>query len=521
MTRRLIVLAIVALLGAAIVAVAIASAPLLRDAALRELRAAGFTDAQVASASLAPDGLHFADITLDEGGALHVDEVVLPWSLDLLRGVVNGATLIGARVVVDARSAATGAKAFAWGPAPPLSLVLRGATLVVLNDAEAVWLAFDATTASNGPAGAVRFTGNGTFHHDGNLVVPLATALTVDWTAAGLTVNGRLTDAASGLDVTLAGTVQPGAGTGDLRVSATTLRLAPQHSLAAISPVLARTLASLVHDVSGQVTPEGRLAWRPGAAATTTARVQLADIAFVSSHGRASGVSGAVAFADLSPLRLDGTQRLRVARAEASVALGDIELELRQNAAGTPVVNRIAATALGGRVEAGPITVSLARQRTTVRFRDVGVTDVLALGGPAGLSGEGKLSGDLTIDVSPDQVGLDHGELAATGPGRLSYTPSDPSSLGEQAATVLAVLSDFHYQRLTITFARSGEGAAAQLAGRMRVEGNNPGFQDGHPVVLNVNLSGDIEQTLQAALGLYRLPAEIMRAARSLEPRAP
>src|SRR5205814_4080764 len=142
--------------------------------------------------------------------------------------------------------------------------------------------------------------------------------------------------------------------------------------------------------------------------------------------------------------------------------------ELRQNAAGTPVVQRVSAEALGGRVEAGPITVSLARQRTTVRFRDVGVTDVLALGGPAGLSGSGKLTGELTIQVTPDQVGLDHGELNATGPGRLSYTPSDPSSLGEQAAMVLTVLSDFHYQSLTITFARSGEGAAAALAGRMR-----------------------------------------------------
>jgi hypothetical protein len=395
--------------------------------------------------------------------------------------------------------------------------VLRGAKLVVLTDAEAVWLGFDATATPE--AGALRFAGQGTFHHDGDLVVPLATALTVDWTADGLAVRGRLSDAASGLDATVAGTVQPGAGTGDLRVTATTLRLTPEHSLAAVSPVLARALASLVHDVAGQVTPEGRLAWRPGAGATTTARVQLADVAFASTHGRASGVSGTVAFADLSPLRLDGAQRLRVARAEAQVALGDIDLELRQNAAGTPVVQRIAATALGGRVEAGPFTVSLARQRTTVRFREVGVTDVLALGGPAGLSGEGKLSGELTIQVSPDQVGLERGALAATGPGRLSYTPSDPSSLGEQAATVLAVLSDFRYTRLDITFERTGEGAAAQLGGRMRIEGNNPAFQDGRPVVLNVNLSGDVEQTIQAALGLYRLPAEIMRAIQTLEPR--
>ena len=147
------------------------------------------------------------------------------------------------------------------------------------------------------------------------------------------------------------------------------------------------------------------------------------------------------------------------------------------------------------------------------------MTDVLALGGPAGLSGSGKLTGELTIQVTPDQIGLERGELNATGPGRLSYTPSDPSSLGEQAATVLTVLSDFHYTRLTLTFAREGEGAAAQLAGRMHIEGSNPAFQDGRPVVLNVNLSGDVEQALQAALGFYRLPAEIMRALETLEPR--
>ena len=61
--------------------------------------------------------------------------------------------------------------------------------------------------------------------------------------------------------------------------------------------------------------------------------------------------------------------------------------------------------------------------------------------------------------------------------------------------------------------------SAAQLAGRMHIEGSNPAFQDGRPVVLNVNLSGDVEQALQAALGFYRLPAEIMRAIETLEPR--
>jgi hypothetical protein len=297
------------------------------------------------------------------------------------------------------------------------------------------------------------------------------------------------------------------------------VRLTPERPLAAISPVLGRTLAALVQNVTGRLTPEGRLAWRPGAAATTTARVRLEDVAFASAHGTVSGLSGAIAFADLSPLRLEGAQRLRVQRAAAGVALTDIELELRQNAAGTPVVQRVSAGALGGRVEAGPITVSLTRQRSTVRFREVGMTDVLALGGPAGLSGSGKLTGELTIQVTPDQIGLERGELNATGPGRLSYTPSDPSSLGEQAATVLTVLSDFHYTRLTLTFAREGEGAAAQLAGRMHIEGSNPAFQDGRPVVLNVNLSGDVEQALQAALGFYRLPAEIMRAIETLEPR--
>ena len=398
MRRRLVVLVLVAILGAIVVAGAIWSSALLRDTALRQLRAAGFAEAQVASAFLAADGIHIIDIGPDPGGALHVDEVVIPWSLDLVRGIVNSATLVGARIVVDARSAATGATTFGWAAAPHVALVVRGASLVVLTDSGAVSLAFDATATPDAGAAALRFAGRGTFRHDTDpaFVVPLAAAVTVDWTAAGLAVNGRLTDAASGLDVTLAGSVQPGAGTGDLRVTAPTVRLTPERPLAAISPVLGRTLAALVQNVTGRLTPEGRLAWRPGAAATTTARVRLEDVAFASAHGNVSGLSGAVAFADLSPLRLEGAQRLRLQRAEAAVALGDIDLELRQNAAGTPVVQRVAATALGGRVEAGPITVSLTRQRTTVRFRDVGVTDVLALGGPAGLSGSGKLTGELT-----------------------------------------------------------------------------------------------------------------------------
>src|SRR5262249_40927415 len=122
--------------------------------------------------------------------------------------------------------------------------------------------------------------------------------------------------------------------------------------------------------------------------------------------------------------------------------------------------------------------------------------------------------GELTVQIAPDQVTLERGALASTGPGQLAFAPANPASLGEQAATMLAVLSDFRYEHLAISFDRQEGG----LVGHMRIEGRKPAFQHGRAVVLNVNLSGDVEQALQAALGLYRLPAEILRRLETLEP---
>jgi hypothetical protein len=514
MTRRLIALVIVSVLGIAIVALAIASTPLLRGVAERELRAAGFAQGQVALAGIGYDGLHFTDIRPDTAGAVRIEELVVPWSLGLLRGAVDRATLVGARLVIDTRGVGSGAGAIGWGAPPQVTLTLRRAVIEVLTATGSAVLTLDAT-ATPRANGTLRIAGEGMFRHSGDpaFVVPLAASVVLDATAAGLTVQGRLADAASGLDLALVGGVQPMAGTGELRFTSAPVWLSTEHPLAGISPALERALAALAHDISGRLTLEARLAWT-ARATTTTARVRLDDVGFASDAGNVTGLSGMLAFADLDPLRLDGAQRLRVRRAESGVALEDLDVELRQNAAGALIVQHASAAALGGRIEAGPITVSTARQRSTVRFTDVAVAQVLTIGGPQGLTGSGALSGQVAVQIAPDQVTLERGELASTGPGQLAYVPANPVGLGEQAATMLAVLSDFRYERLTVTFERNGEG----LVGRMRIEGHNPAFQEGRAVVLNVNLSGDVEQALQAALGLYRLPAEILRRVETLEP---
>jgi hypothetical protein len=455
-TRRLSVPLLVPLLGITVVVLAIASPMLLRAGAERALRAAGFAQGAVASAAIAPDGIHLAGIRSDPAGGVRVDEVVIPWSLGLLSGGVDRATLVGAHVVIDTRGAG-GNGPIAWGPVPHVSLALRGVVLELRTAAGVALLAFDATAAPDA-AGRLRFAGQGTIRRaaDPAFVVPLAAMVALDWTAEGLAVRARLTDAASGLDLAIAGGVQPAAGSGELQLTGAPVQLSAQRPPAAISPVLARALAVLMRDVAGRVALEARVAWRAGAR-TASARVRLDDVGFASDAGTVVGLSGTLAFAGLDPPRLDGAQRLRVGRVEAGLALRDLDVELRQNAAGTLVVQRASAAALGGRIEAGPIAVSLARQHTTVRFRDVAVADMLALGGLAGLSGSGRLAGQLAVQITPDRVVLERGELAATGPGRLAYAPANPGSLGEQAATLLAVLSDFRYERLAITFERVGE----------------------------------------------------------------
>jgi hypothetical protein len=67
----------------------------------------------------------------------------------------------------------------------------------------------------------------------------------------------------------------------------------------------------------------------------------------------------------------------------------------------------------------------------------------------------------------------------------------------------MQALTDFRYESLAIDI--DGTAGKTMTLG-LKVRGANPEFQDGYPVVLNVNLSGALDTIVQRGINTWRIP---------------
>lgn len=517
--KRLPLLLLAGALNLAVIAFAASfMAPtVLRDTARSELRRLGFEGGAIGGAAIAFDGLRISDIRADPDGAIRVGEVLLPWSRDLLQGTITRATVTGLRIRID--PAQPDERPPRWQTPPAVTVTLRDAAVEIDGRDGPVVVTLDGVGSPVPGEAKLRIVAAGEVRHRSALplFVPMPVSATIDVDGEGLALDARLGEAA-GVSLAARGRFAPATGVGSLQLTGPAIRLGPERRLDAVSPAIARALAPIAPGLSGRFTVDARLDWdRRGT--RSAGRVRIEDATLAHPAGTLSGITGALAFASLDPPRLDGTQRLRARRVDAGLDLADAEIDLRQGPGGAPQIARAAASALGGRIETGPIAAGTGRQRITLRLTGIDLPALMALGGPDGLAATGEVSGQIVVTASAGDIIVEQGTLSANGPGRLAYAPRQGVSLGDEAAMLLLVLSDFRYERLTITMERtpSAPGATPTMQARMRVEGSNPGFQEGRRVNLNVNLSGEIEDAIRSALGLYRLPAEILRGVETLE----
>lgn len=342
-------------------------------------------------------------------------------------------------------------------------------------------------------------------------VVPLAVALEIAGDpAATLRFSGSATGAPGVPRAELTGRQDVPTGRGEV-----TLRLDPltfgQGGPAA--ETLFPLLAGRVREVSGRV--EGRLDYRWGGAQTEgRAQVLLEDLALTSDFGRLEGVNGPIHLRSLTPPATEGWQTLGIGLFNPGLPLTNGVARFRLTEDGRLAVNRLTWDWAQGTLRAFPFEVAWQHPqgRFEVLARDLALPEILALTPFEGLSATGRLDGQLPVVLSGDSLRVADGRLSTTAAGRIHYAGGgDPAALRRSLTTfdldtLRAVFSDFHYDQLSLGL--DGEVGGEMLA-KIRVSGANPGFQGGHPVRLNLNLSGKLVSILQQSLRVYRIPEQV------------
>ena len=131
----------------------------------------------------------------------------------------------------------------------------------------------------------------------------------------------------------------------------------------------------------------------------------------------------------------------------------------------------------------------------TVYLNNIDLAAVVDIAGTEGVNIQGRATAALPLVWQNGMVLVDAGTLRGT-PGFLQYQPSvDPAAIGQRVSAVAAALSNLHFEQLDadITLDESGV-----LFLQTSVLGNNPDYENGRQVKLNLTLENNLLSLLKS-----------------------
>jgi len=339
------------------------------------------------------------------------------------------------------------------------------------------------------------------------LVAPLEVEAKLTGTLQQLAFRGHANTGADGFVLSFEGTLEPRAPRLTLAVRVPETDLAP----ATRQPVrLFPWLEGLVLRAKGHAAGEAEATYADG---KLSARAQLAlrDVDVRTEYATLRRLNGLVTLTGPEPLATPPGQTVSVGLIEGALPLSNGVLTFELLPAETLRIEQGTFQLAGGTLSlTGSLPLEAEERTVVLTAKRLSVEQILAALDFEGLSGTGFLDGTLPLAQRGKRVLVTAGELHATGPGVIRYAAGAGTAAvaAEQPelGTVLGALEDLRYETLTLEV--SGD-VSKQLDVKVHARGNNPNFQDGRPVVLNVNVEAPVGSLLRAGMAAYRVPEEI------------
>lgn len=332
-----------------------------------------------------------------------------------------------------------------------------------------------------------------------------ATAAAPDRVAFRMTLRGA--DGAFVLDAE--GHHLTASGRGEAQLKLFPIRFVP----GGLQPAdLSPAAAAMFRDASGEVSLGGRVRW-PGAAVPPDdpLTLTLGNLGFTGSLGTVTGLEGSVALSRIDPPATPPGQTITAKAVDVGVPIAAPRIRFRLEPQGILRLEAVEAVFADGRVTAADVAVPLSGEHpvpvvlTIERVDAARLAEALDLDG---LAATGTLSGWLPLLWDPATgLAVRQAHLAAgPGGGSISYRPTggvpalqEPSA---QVSLLLDAIRNFVYESFEVEAdGRPGEPFDVKL----RLRGANPDLYDGHPIALNVTLTGALDQlfgNLRRSLGL-------------------
>lgn len=244
----------------------------------------------------------------------------------------------------------------------------------------------------------------------------------------------------------------------------------------------------------------GQLCLRPGKAISPVVKGQWqmkrAEIGW--DKALASGLDLELSFEGMTPSTASLSLRLESASLAGGLALSPASLKLGWTD-NRLQLHRLDAGLLDGRLSTSDVELEVPAGSGAMAWRipltvsQIDLEQLLKILDVPGLSGNGRLSGQLPLVRSPDGVEISGGRLSSQQPGQLRYVSQVPvaDNPGLQA------LRDFRYSQLGLELDYRTDG---KYALDLRLDGHNPEFYSGHPIAFQLKLDGALPGLFQGAL---------------------
>lgn len=315
------------------------------------------------------------------------------------------------------------------------------------------------------------------------------------------------------------------AGEGGADVKIGPLTFAPK----GVQPsALAPALTGIIGETTGTVSGDAALAWNAKGLTRSGASISIANVSFVGpgiAVNKTAGVNAEVHLSSLAPLATDGVQTMTVdaiAMDALSFENGVISYEIDPKGefrilsaewpwfGGTIGVYKAMAPLAGGVVTA------------PLRAENVDLGALLAFFDVDGLSGEGRLRGELPLIIEDGRARIENGLLTAAGPGVLRYQSAAANaaaaSAGDSGALAFDAIKDFHYE----TFAARIDGPLdGDIVTQIETTGLNPVVLGGAKFVFNMRIEAPLMGLIDQARLSFDAQEQIRRAVKQKPQKPP
>ncbi len=273
---------------------------------------------------------------------------------------------------------------------------------------------------------------------------------------------------------------------------------------AALFPILSK----LVTEAAGAIEMKGSVGW-DGDRRWGRAEVAVIDFSASTAVAKFERVNSVIELDESGATPPD--QILSIGRLDFGLELTDGLIRFRLEPGGAVAVETAAWKFAGGELAtSGAVDLRAKSRGTSLRVTGVDLTRLIELVNLDGLSGSGRLDGEIPIALG-DDLEIRNAVLRSSDEGGIiRYRPNrgaaNMAAADDRFATTLAVLENFHYDKLELGIDGPAQG---EVAIQIRLAGSNPDYRNGHPIDFNLSVESRLSDLLRTGIRIYRIPAEI------------